>query len=174
MVGAPPLTDLECLLLPCLVLEPEEQLGTLQLLIYLLPPCNCDTLHRLLQFLSMVARHANDNVSKDGQEVGTPPPAAALHAGTRPLSPCRRVGISSVTCFTWRKGRLPFPALAVHVERELVFSPAGQFLRAHGPLTSCVSRRLPNEAVIFPDGALLKTLNLRLYEEDKQMSYGGA
>lgn len=55
-----------------LLLEPEEQLGTLQLLIYLLPPCNCDTLHRLLQFLSMVARHASDNVSKDGQEVGTP------------------------------------------------------------------------------------------------------
>ncbi|XP_036161198.1 rho GTPase-activating protein 6 isoform X2 [Myotis myotis] len=52
-----------------LLLEPEEQLGTLQLLIYLLPPCNCDTLHRLLQFLSIVARHANDNVSKDGQEV---------------------------------------------------------------------------------------------------------
>ncbi|KAM5289901.1 rho GTPase-activating protein 6 isoform 1-T1 [Glossophaga mutica] len=52
-----------------LLLEPEEQLGTLQLLIYLLPPCNCDTLHRLLQFLSIVARHANDNISKDGQEV---------------------------------------------------------------------------------------------------------
>ncbi|XP_004635092.1 rho GTPase-activating protein 6 isoform X1 [Octodon degus] len=52
-----------------LLLEPEEQLGTLQLLIYLLPPCNCDTLHRLLQFLSTVARHADDNVSKDGQEV---------------------------------------------------------------------------------------------------------
>ncbi|XP_069319588.1 rho GTPase-activating protein 6 [Eulemur rufifrons] len=51
-----------------LLLEPEEQLGTLQLLIYLLPPCNCDTLHRLLQFLSIVARHADD-VSKDGQEV---------------------------------------------------------------------------------------------------------
>ncbi|KAK1347061.1 hypothetical protein QTO34_000924 [Cnephaeus nilssonii] len=51
------------------MLEPEEQLGTLQLLIYLLPPCNCDTLHRLLQFLSIVARHANDNISKDGQEV---------------------------------------------------------------------------------------------------------
>ncbi|XP_055469337.1 rho GTPase-activating protein 6 [Psammomys obesus] len=52
-----------------LLLEPEEQQGTLQLLIYLLPPCNCDTLHRLLQFLSIVARHADDNVSKDGQEV---------------------------------------------------------------------------------------------------------
>ncbi|XP_009195451.2 rho GTPase-activating protein 6 isoform X1 [Papio anubis] len=51
-----------------LLLEPEEQLGTLQLLIYLLPPCNCDTLHRLLQFLSIVARHADD-ISKDGQEV---------------------------------------------------------------------------------------------------------
>ncbi|KAG8519762.1 LOW QUALITY PROTEIN: Rho GTPase-activating protein 6, partial [Galemys pyrenaicus] len=52
-----------------LLLEPEEQLSTLQLLIYLLPPCNCDTLHRLLQFLSIVARHADDNVSKDGHEV---------------------------------------------------------------------------------------------------------
>ncbi|CAO2623999.1 Rho GTPase-activating protein 6 [Lemmus lemmus] len=52
-----------------LLLEPEEQLGTLQLLIYLLPPCNCDTLHRLLQFLSIVASHADDNVNKDGQEV---------------------------------------------------------------------------------------------------------
>uniref|UniRef100_F6SLA6 Rho GTPase activating protein 6 n=1 Tax=Ornithorhynchus anatinus TaxID=9258 RepID=F6SLA6_ORNAN len=52
-----------------LLLEPEEQLSTLQLLIYLLPPCNCDTLHRLLQFLSTVARHAEDNVSKDGQEI---------------------------------------------------------------------------------------------------------
>nr|KAF6434997.1 Rho GTPase activating protein 6 [Rousettus aegyptiacus] len=52
-----------------LLLQPEEQLGTLQLLIYLLPPCNCDTLHRLLQFLAIVARHANDNISKDGQEV---------------------------------------------------------------------------------------------------------
>ncbi|XP_012585808.1 PREDICTED: rho GTPase-activating protein 6 isoform X2 [Condylura cristata] len=52
-----------------LLLEPEEQLGTLQLLIYLLPPCNCDTLHRLLQFLSIVARHAEDDVSKDGHEV---------------------------------------------------------------------------------------------------------
>lgn len=58
----------ESLSLPCVVLEPEEQLGTLQLLIYLLPPCNCDTLHRLLQFLSIVASHAED-VSKDGQEV---------------------------------------------------------------------------------------------------------
>ncbi|XP_038172215.1 rho GTPase-activating protein 6 isoform X2 [Arvicola amphibius] len=52
-----------------LLLGPEEQLGTLKLLIYLLPPCNCDTLHRLLQFLSIVASHADDTVNKDGQEV---------------------------------------------------------------------------------------------------------
>lgn len=54
-----------------LVLEPDEQLSTLQLLIYLLPPCNCDTLHRLLQFLSTVASHAEDSTDKDGQEVGS-------------------------------------------------------------------------------------------------------
>ncbi|XP_065597438.1 rho GTPase-activating protein 6 isoform X2 [Cyrtonyx montezumae] len=52
-----------------LLLEPDEQLSTLQLLIYLLPPCNCDTLHRLLQFLSTVAGHAEDTTDKDGQEV---------------------------------------------------------------------------------------------------------
>ncbi|XP_074848920.1 rho GTPase-activating protein 6 isoform X2 [Carettochelys insculpta] len=52
-----------------LLLEPDEQLSTLQLLIYLLPPCNCDTLHRLLQFLSTVAGHAEDSTDKDGQEV---------------------------------------------------------------------------------------------------------
>ncbi|NXA39084.1 RHG06 protein, partial [Eudromia elegans] len=52
-----------------LLLEPDEQLSTLQLLIYLLPPCNCDTLHRLLQFLSTVAGHAEDATDKDGQEI---------------------------------------------------------------------------------------------------------
>ncbi|NXI81728.1 RHG06 protein, partial [Rhipidura dahli] len=52
-----------------LLLEPDEQLSTLQLLIYLLPPCNCDTLHRLLQFLSTVAGHAEDTKDKDGQEI---------------------------------------------------------------------------------------------------------
>uniref|UniRef100_UPI00398F27AB rho GTPase-activating protein 6 isoform X2 n=1 Tax=Pristiophorus japonicus TaxID=55135 RepID=UPI00398F27AB len=52
-----------------LLLEQDEQLTALQLLIYLLPPCNCDTLHRLMEFLAMVANHAEDNMDKDGQEV---------------------------------------------------------------------------------------------------------
>ncbi|XP_077199362.1 rho GTPase-activating protein 6 isoform X2 [Paroedura picta] len=52
-----------------LLLEPHEQLSTLQLLIYLLPPCNCDTLHRLLQFLATVAGHAEDRIDQDSQEV---------------------------------------------------------------------------------------------------------
>ncbi|XP_054977021.1 rho GTPase-activating protein 6 isoform X1 [Sorex araneus] len=51
------------------LLEHEEQLGTLQLLIYLLPACNCDTLYRLLQFLAIVANNAEDHVDKDGREV---------------------------------------------------------------------------------------------------------
>ncbi|XP_075708863.1 rho GTPase-activating protein 6 isoform X2 [Rhinoderma darwinii] len=51
-----------------IMLDLEDQLATLQLLIYLLPPCNCDTLHRLLQFLSTVASHAEDTIDKDGQE----------------------------------------------------------------------------------------------------------
>lgn len=47
----------------------KKQLSTLQLLIYLLPPCNCDTLLRLLELLSKVASHAQDSVGEDGQEV---------------------------------------------------------------------------------------------------------
>ncbi|XP_067896470.1 rho GTPase-activating protein 6 isoform X2 [Heterodontus francisci] len=52
-----------------LLLEQDEQLSALQLLIYLLPPCNCDTLHRLMEFLAMVTNHAEDSLDKDGQEV---------------------------------------------------------------------------------------------------------
>uniref|UniRef100_A0A8B9TQN8 Rho GTPase activating protein 6 n=1 Tax=Anas platyrhynchos TaxID=8839 RepID=A0A8B9TQN8_ANAPL len=48
-----------------LLLEPDEQLSTLQLLIYLLPPCNCDTLHRLLQFLSTVAEVSSKQSYKE-------------------------------------------------------------------------------------------------------------
>ncbi|XP_078268567.1 rho GTPase-activating protein 6-like isoform X2 [Rhinoraja longicauda] len=47
----------------------KKQLSTLQLLIYLLPPCNCDTLLRLLELLSKVASHAQDSVGEGGQEV---------------------------------------------------------------------------------------------------------
>ncbi|KPP60078.1 hypothetical protein Z043_121948, partial [Scleropages formosus] len=50
------------------LLEYEEQQGAMQLLIYLLPPCNSDTLYRLLHFLSTVAAHADDTHDKDGQE----------------------------------------------------------------------------------------------------------
>ncbi|XP_069745883.1 rho GTPase-activating protein 6-like isoform X5 [Narcine bancroftii] len=52
-----------------LLLDQDEQLSALQLLIYLLPPCNCDTLHRLVEFLAMVTNHAEDSLDKDGQEV---------------------------------------------------------------------------------------------------------
>ncbi|KAK9401938.1 rho GTPase-activating protein 6 [Crotalus adamanteus] len=52
-----------------LLMDPHEQLNTLQLLIYVLPPCNCDTLHRLLQFLATVASHAEDRKDEDSQEI---------------------------------------------------------------------------------------------------------
>ncbi|XP_023821516.1 rho GTPase-activating protein 6 isoform X3 [Oryzias latipes] len=50
-------------------LEPEEQQSVTQLLIYLLPACNSDTLYRLLEFLSNVADHANDRHDKEGEEM---------------------------------------------------------------------------------------------------------
>lgn len=51
------------------MLDPDEQQNVTQLLVYLLPPCNSDTLHRLLEFLSTVADCAHDRQDKDGQEV---------------------------------------------------------------------------------------------------------
>ncbi|XP_030642437.1 rho GTPase-activating protein 6 [Chanos chanos] len=53
----------------CLSLDPAEQHSTLHLLISLLPPCNSDTLHCLLEFLSTVAAHAEDTYDKDGHEI---------------------------------------------------------------------------------------------------------
>ena len=52
------------------MLEQDEKQAVTQLLVYLLPACNSDTLHRLLEFLSTVADHAHDQPHKDGQEVG--------------------------------------------------------------------------------------------------------
>ncbi|XP_030636079.1 rho GTPase-activating protein 6-like [Chanos chanos] len=52
-----------------MLLDPEDQQSATQLLVYLLPACNSDTLHRLLEFLYTVAQHAHDTHDKDGQEV---------------------------------------------------------------------------------------------------------
>ncbi|XP_028671382.1 rho GTPase-activating protein 36 isoform X1 [Erpetoichthys calabaricus] len=46
-----------------------EQISFLQLLIFLLPPCNCDTLYRILQFLNKVASHSEDICGPDNQEI---------------------------------------------------------------------------------------------------------
>ncbi|XP_058237212.1 rho GTPase-activating protein 6 isoform X2 [Hemibagrus wyckioides] len=51
------------------LLDPENQQLVTQLLVYLLPPCNSDTLQRLLEFLHIVAQHAQNGYDKDGQEV---------------------------------------------------------------------------------------------------------
>ncbi|XP_019957640.1 rho GTPase-activating protein 6 isoform X2 [Paralichthys olivaceus] len=51
------------------LLDPDEQQNVAQLLVYLLPACNSDTFHRLLNFLSTVAAHAHDRQDKDGQEI---------------------------------------------------------------------------------------------------------
>ncbi|XP_058478347.1 rho GTPase-activating protein 6-like isoform X2 [Solea solea] len=51
------------------LLDHDEQQSVAQLLVYLLPACNSDTLHRLLDFLSTVAAHAHDQRAKDGQEI---------------------------------------------------------------------------------------------------------
>ncbi|KAM3856980.1 rho GTPase-activating protein 6-like [Diretmus argenteus] len=52
-----------------MLLDPDEQQSVTQLLLYLLPACNSDTLHRLLEFLCTVADHANDQQDKDGLEM---------------------------------------------------------------------------------------------------------
>ncbi|KAJ8405829.1 hypothetical protein AAFF_G00312660 [Aldrovandia affinis] len=46
-----------------------DQLSYLQHLLYLLPPCNCDTLLRLLTLLHTVQCHAQDSIGPDNQEI---------------------------------------------------------------------------------------------------------
>ncbi|XP_061548346.1 rho GTPase-activating protein 6-like isoform X2 [Phycodurus eques] len=50
------------------LLERAEQQKAIQLLMFLLPPCNCDTLQRLLCLLSAVAAHAEDMLDVDGRK----------------------------------------------------------------------------------------------------------
>ncbi|XP_066058756.1 rho GTPase-activating protein 36 [Chamaea fasciata] len=50
-------------------MEGPAQLDTLQLLLFLLPPCHSDTLLRLLRFLAEVARHAESSWDPEGHEI---------------------------------------------------------------------------------------------------------
>lgn len=43
----------------------------LQHLLYLLPPCNCDTLLRLLSLLHTVQSYAQDSIGTNDEEVST-------------------------------------------------------------------------------------------------------
>ncbi|XP_053296498.1 rho GTPase-activating protein 6 isoform X1 [Pleuronectes platessa] len=52
-----------------MLLDQSEQESAIQLLMFLLPPCNSDTLQRLLCLLSTVAAHADDRLDSEGQEV---------------------------------------------------------------------------------------------------------
>ncbi|XP_074483385.1 rho GTPase-activating protein 6-like isoform X1 [Sebastes fasciatus] len=51
------------------LLDSDEQQSVTQLLVYLLPACNSDTLHRLLEFLYTVTDHAHDRQDKVGEEI---------------------------------------------------------------------------------------------------------
>ncbi|XP_051566579.1 rho GTPase-activating protein 6-like isoform X2 [Myxocyprinus asiaticus] len=53
----------------CASLNCADQHTLMQLLICLLPACNCDTLQCLLHFLSNVANHAEDSLDTEGQEI---------------------------------------------------------------------------------------------------------
>uniref|UniRef100_A0A8D3B477 Rho GTPase activating protein 6 n=1 Tax=Scophthalmus maximus TaxID=52904 RepID=A0A8D3B477_SCOMX len=50
-------------------LDCSDQESAIQLLIFLLPPCNGDTLQRLLCLLSTVAARAEDSLDSDGQRI---------------------------------------------------------------------------------------------------------
>ncbi|XP_042350564.1 rho GTPase-activating protein 6-like isoform X2 [Plectropomus leopardus] len=52
-----------------MLLDYSDQERAIQLLIFLLPPCNSDTLQRLLCLLSTVSAHAEDSLDNDGQEI---------------------------------------------------------------------------------------------------------
>ncbi|XP_075691741.1 rho GTPase-activating protein 6-like [Rhinoderma darwinii] len=50
-------------------MNPDERLHILQLLTYTLPPCNADTLLRILQLLNKVSLHEKDRVSHIGEQI---------------------------------------------------------------------------------------------------------
>ncbi|XP_038576544.1 rho GTPase-activating protein 6-like isoform X2 [Micropterus salmoides] len=52
-----------------MLLEYSDQESAIQLLIFLLPPCNSDTLQRLLCLLSTVAAHAEDSLDNEGRKI---------------------------------------------------------------------------------------------------------
>ncbi|XP_040913768.1 rho GTPase-activating protein 6-like isoform X2 [Toxotes jaculatrix] len=52
-----------------MLLDYSDQESAIQLLMFLLPPCNSDTLQRLLCLLSTVAAHAEDSLDSEGQEI---------------------------------------------------------------------------------------------------------
>lgn len=54
---------------PPAALKGADQLQYLQHLLYLLPPCNCDTLLRLLHLLHTVQSYAQDSVGTNDEEV---------------------------------------------------------------------------------------------------------
>ncbi|GAB1302763.1 Rho GTPase-activating protein 36 [Apodemus speciosus] len=50
-------------------LKPKDQVSALQLLVYLMPPCNSDTLERLLKALHKITENCEDSIGIDGQLV---------------------------------------------------------------------------------------------------------
>ncbi|XP_042709280.1 rho GTPase-activating protein 36 isoform X5 [Chrysemys picta bellii] len=65
----PRVVDRCCQHIEAYVMERMAQLSMLQLLVYLLPPCNSDTLYQLLQFLNKVAQHAQDSTGPERQKI---------------------------------------------------------------------------------------------------------
>ncbi|XP_066537155.1 rho GTPase-activating protein 36 isoform X2 [Hoplias malabaricus] len=61
--------ELYCAFLHANNLKGTDQLTYLQHLLYLLPPCNCDTLLSLLSLLHTVQEHAHDFTGTDQQEI---------------------------------------------------------------------------------------------------------
>ncbi|KAM6978548.1 rho GTPase-activating protein 6 isoform 1-T1 [Tautogolabrus adspersus] len=61
--------DLYTAFINTLLLDDSDQESAIQLLIFLLPPCNSDTLQRLLCLLSTVAAHAEDSLNHKGHEI---------------------------------------------------------------------------------------------------------
>uniref|UniRef100_A0AAY4AF23 Rho-GAP domain-containing protein n=1 Tax=Denticeps clupeoides TaxID=299321 RepID=A0AAY4AF23_9TELE len=61
--------ELYCAFLHANRLRGADQLNYLQHLLYLLPPCNCDTLLRLLTLLHTVQEHSHDTAGPQQQEI---------------------------------------------------------------------------------------------------------
>ncbi|KAI3376144.1 hypothetical protein L3Q82_016670 [Scortum barcoo] len=117
------------------LLRGADQLQYLQHLLYLLPPCNCDTLLRLLSLLHTVQSFAQDSIGTNDEEVRRAP--FAPHQLDKDLYSKK---CSSEKLFHSFRFTLGCKTAPVHAEGPGLMKPTGQHHLQKAEMKSCGSQ----------------------------------